>query len=130
MRSNGTPMFLLANAVDDADLGITHVIRGEDLINTTPKVLLLREALGSPASRPSPTCPLIVNEQRKKLSKRRDDVSVGDYIDRGYLPEAMGNYLALLGWGAVRRRRDPADGRDRRAVPPRGRQRRRAPSST
>ena len=103
VRSNGTPMFLVANAVDDADLGITHVIRGEDLINTTPKVLLLREALGV-VDRPTYAhLPLIVNEQRKKLSKRRDDVSVGDYIDRGYLSDAMGNYLALLGWG-------PSDG--------------------
>jgi glutamyl-tRNA synthetase len=98
-RSNGTPMFHLANAVDDADMGITHVIRGEDLINVTPKVLLLREALRAPGELVFAHLPLIVNEKRQKLSKRRDDVSVGDYIDRGYLPEAMVNYLATLGWG-------------------------------
>jgi glutamyl-tRNA synthetase len=99
VRSNGVPMFHVANAVDDADMGITHVIRGEDLINVTPKVLLLREALGI-AGRPTfAHLPLIVNEKRQKLSKRRDDVSVADYIDRGYLPEAMVNYLATLGWG-------------------------------
>ena len=99
-RSNGSPMFHLANAVDDAAQGITHVVRGEDLINVTPKVLLLRGALGTPDDLVFAHLPLIVNEKRQKLSKRRDDVSVGDYIDRGYLPEAMLNYLATLGWGA------------------------------
>ncbi|MGZ4682272.1 MAG: glutamate--tRNA ligase [Acidimicrobiales bacterium] len=100
VRSSGLPMFLVANAVDDAAMGITHIIRGEDLINVTPKVLLLRQALGIDDVPVFAHLPLIVNEQRKKLSKRRDDVSVGDYIDRGYLPEAMVNYLATLGWGA------------------------------
>jgi len=97
-RSNGSPMFLLANAVDDADMGITQAIRGEDLLSGVPKVLLLLDAMGAP--RPTYAhLPLLVNEQRKKLSKRRDDVSIGDYRERGYLPEAMVNYLALLGWG-------------------------------
>ncbi len=100
VRSNGVPMFLLANAVDDADMGITHVIRGEDLVNTTPKVLLLREALGHPDPPIYAHLPLIVNEQRKKLSKRRDDVNVASYLDRGILPEAMLVYLSTLGWGA------------------------------
>jgi glutamyl-tRNA synthetase len=99
-RSNGTPMFHLANAVDDADQGITHVVRGEDLINVTPKVLLLRDALHITGALTFAHLPLIVNEKRQKLSKRRDDVSVGDYIERGYLAEAMVNYLATLGWGA------------------------------
>ena len=97
-RSNGSPTFLLANAVDDADMGITHAIRGEDLLSTTPKVQLLMEEIGV-----EPPIyghlPLLVNEQRKKLSKRRDDVSIADYRTRGYLPDAMVNYLALLGWG-------------------------------
>ena len=97
-RSNGSPMFLLANAVDDADMGITHAIRGEDLLSGVPKVLLLLDAMG--AQHPIYAhLPLLVNEQRKKLSKRRDDVAVGDYREKGFLPEAMVNYLALLGWG-------------------------------
>jgi glutamyl-tRNA synthetase len=100
VRSSGVPMFLLANAVDDIDMGITHVIRGEDLVNTTPKVLLLREALGATEHPVYAHLPLIVNEARKKLSKRRDDVNVADYLDRGFLPEALLNYLATLGWGA------------------------------
>ncbi len=109
-RSSGTPMFHLANAVDDAAQGITHVVRGEDLINVTPKVLLLRDALDLPGELVFAHLPLIVNEKRQKLSKRRDDVSVGDYIDRGYLAEAMVNYLATLGWG-------PPDGIEIRPLP-------------
>lgn len=97
-RSNGTPMFLLANAVDDADMGITHAIRGEDLLSGVPKVLLLLDAIGAPHPIYA-HLPLLVNAQRKKLSKRRDDVSIADYREKGYLPEAIVNYLALLGWG-------------------------------
>ena len=99
VRGNGAPMFLLANAFDDADMGITHVIRGEDHLNSTPKYLLLLGALDKPRPEAFAHMPLLVNEGRKKLSKRRDDVSLADYRDRGYLPEAMVNYLALLGWG-------------------------------
>lgn len=99
-RADGSPTFFIANAVDDAAMGVTDVIRGEDLINVTPKQLLLRDALGVEGPRPRfAHLPLIVNEQRKKLSKRRDDVSLLDYRDRGFLPEGMVNYLALLGWG-------------------------------
>ncbi|MDH3293710.1 MAG: glutamate--tRNA ligase [Acidimicrobiia bacterium] len=100
VRSNGVPMFHVANAYDDFDMGITHVVRGEDLVNTVPRVLLLLEALGAPEPPKYAHLPLIVNDQRKKLSKRRDDVSVADYASRGYLPEAMRNYLITLGWGA------------------------------
>jgi len=99
VRSNGTPMFHLANAFDDHDMGITHVIRGEDLVNTTPRVILLMKAMGVETPPIYAHLPLIVNEQRKKLSKRRDDVAVGDYRGRGYLAEAMRNYLITLGWG-------------------------------
>jgi glutamyl-tRNA synthetase len=100
VRANGAAMFLVANAVDDVDTGITHVLRGEDLLNVTPKVLLLRHALGHPEDPVFAHLPLIVNAKRQKLSKRRDDVAVEDYMARGYLPEALVNYLATLGWGA------------------------------
>ncbi len=97
-RSGGSPTFLLANAVDDAAMGVTHAIRGEDLLSGTPRALLLMEALG--AHPPVYAhLPLLVNAERKKLSKRRDDVSLGDYRRRGYVSEAVANYLALLGWG-------------------------------
>jgi glutamyl-tRNA synthetase len=100
VRANGQAMFLVANAVDDVDMGITHVLRGEDLLNVTPKVLLLRHALGTTTDPVFAHLPLIVNEKRQKLSKRRDDVAVEDYIQRGFLATAMTNYLATLGWGA------------------------------
>jgi glutamyl-tRNA synthetase len=97
-KSNGDPLFILANVVDDADMRITHVIRGEDHVTNTTKYVLLWRALGYG---PLPTfahLPLLYNDARKKLSKRRDKVAVEDYRDEGYLPEGMRNYLALLGW--------------------------------
>jgi glutamyl-tRNA synthetase len=107
-RTDGSALFVLANAVDDVDMAITHVIRGEDLLPATPKVLLIRQALTDAALPVFAHLPLIVNEMRQKLSKRRDDVAVEEYRERGFLPEAMRNYLALLGWS-------PAD--DREIVP-------------
>jgi glutamyl-tRNA synthetase len=98
VRSNGMPLFLFANVVDDHEMGITHVIRGEDHLNNTPKQLLLWQALGYGERPTFAHLPLLVNAARKKLSKRRDDVSVADYKARGILPGAMRNYLALLGW--------------------------------
>lgn len=109
VRSNGAPTFIVANVVDDAEMGITHVIRGEDHVNSTPKYLLIRERLEVGPPPVFAHLPLLVNEQRKKLSKRRDDVSVASYRDQGYLSEAMANYLALLGWG-------PPDGVEVRPV--------------
>jgi glutamyl-tRNA synthetase len=85
--------------VDDADMGITHVVRGDDHVNGTPKYLLIAQALGLDHHPVFAHLPQLVNEQRKKLSKRRDAVSVAEFRDAGYLPEAMVNYLALLGWG-------------------------------
>ena len=140
VKSTGAPLFVLANVVDDIDMGITHVIRGEDLLPSTPKGLLLwgelvragfaggatsdvsggatavtssdatagavggvtaGAAQGATAGAPLPAfahLPMLVNERRQKLSKRRDPVSVESYRDEGYLAEAMRNYLALLGW--------------------------------
>jgi glutamyl-tRNA synthetase len=97
-KSNGDPLFILANVVDDADMGITHVIRGEDHVSNTPKYVLLWEALGYGPRPVFAHLPLLLNEARKKLSKRRDKVAVEDYRDEGYLLEAFRNYLALLGW--------------------------------
>jgi glutamyl-tRNA synthetase len=97
-RSDGSPVFLLANVVDDLDGGITQVIRGEEHLSNTPKQQLLWRALG--AEPPVwAHLPVIVNEKRQKLSKRRDKVALEDYLAEGYLPEAMVNYLMLLGWG-------------------------------
>jgi glutamyl-tRNA synthetase len=98
-RSPGMPMFLLSNAYDDAEMGITHVVRGEDHVPGTPKYLLLRDALGLGRPEVFAHLPMLVNEGRQKLSKRKDAVSVADFAAQGYLPEAMVNYLALLGWG-------------------------------
>ncbi len=100
VKSNGQPLFVLANVVDDIDMAITHVIRGEDLLPSTPKALLLWAVLQGPDA-PVPAfahLPMLVNEKRQKLSKRRDPVAVEVYRDEGYLPEALVNYLALLGW--------------------------------
>jgi glutamyl-tRNA synthetase len=103
VRGDGTPLFALANAVDDRTMAMTHVIRGEDLLPSTPRQVLLWEALNGAEGRELPLpsyahLPLLVNEQGKKLSKRRDPVAVELYREQGYLPVAFRNYLALLGW--------------------------------
>ncbi|HTT89717.1 MAG TPA: glutamate--tRNA ligase [Acidimicrobiales bacterium] len=97
-KSNGQPLFILANVVDDGDMDMTHVIRGEDHVPNTPKYILLWDALELGKVPLFAHLPLLVNESRQKLSKRRDKVALEDYRDEGYLPEAMFNYLALLGW--------------------------------
>jgi glutamyl-tRNA synthetase len=96
-RGDGSVLFMLANVVDDMTQGITHVIRAEEHLSNTPKQQLLWEALG--AQPPVwAHVPVVVNEKRQKLSKRRDKVALEDYQAEGYLPEAMRNYLMLLGW--------------------------------
>jgi glutamyl-tRNA synthetase len=96
-RGDGSPTFLLANSVDDMSMGITHVIRAEEHLPNTPKQQLLWEALG--ATPPIwAHVPVVVNEKRQKLSKRRDKVSLEQFRDEGYLADAMRNYLMLLGW--------------------------------
>jgi glutamyl-tRNA synthetase len=97
VRANGAPLFTLANAVDDIDDGITHVIRGADHLSNVEKQILLRQALG--VDEPVwAHLPMLVNAQGKKLSKRRDKVSMEMYRAEGILPEAMRNYLGTLGW--------------------------------
>jgi glutamyl-tRNA synthetase len=90
-------LFLLANVVDDILQRITHVIRAEEHLPNTPKQQLLWEALGQ-APPVWAHVPIIVNEKRQKLSKRRDKVALESYRDEGYLAPAMRNYLMLLGW--------------------------------
>jgi glutamyl-tRNA synthetase len=105
VRSNGTPVFFLANALDDLEMQITHVLRGEDLIDSTHRVLALRRALGHHEVPVYAHLPLILGPGGGKLSKRHGAISVEEYRDAGYLPAALLNYLALLGWG-------PEDGRE------------------
>ncbi len=97
MRSDGTPTYLLAAAVDDVLMEMTHVIRGEDLLPSTPRQLELIAALG--ADPPAYAhLPLIVGPDRQPLSKRHGAVAVEWFREQGFLPEALVNYLALLGW--------------------------------
>jgi glutamyl-tRNA synthetase len=98
VRSNGTPVFFLANAVDDLEMAITHVLRGEDLLDSTHRVLALRRALGADDQPAYAHLPLILGPGGGKLSKRHGAVSVEEYREAGYLPSAVDNYLALLGW--------------------------------
>jgi glutamyl-tRNA synthetase len=97
LKSSLAPLYVLANVIDDIDFAITTVLRAEEHLPTTPKAVLIHQALQSPLPRFG-HLPVLVNEQRRKLSKRRDRVAVEDYRQLGYLPEPMVNYLALLGW--------------------------------
>jgi len=97
LRSNGLPTYQLSVVVDDIDMAITDVVRGDDHISNTPKQILLYQALGAPVPRFAHV-PLILGPDKKRLSKRHGATSVGEYEAQGYLPEAMVNFLALLGW--------------------------------
>jgi glutamyl-tRNA synthetase len=97
VRSDGYPTYQLSVVVDDAEMGITDVVRGDDHISNTPKQVLLYRALAAPVPRFAHV-PLILGPDRKRLSKRHGATSVGEYERSGYLPEAMINFLALLGW--------------------------------
>jgi glutamyl-tRNA synthetase len=103
VRSSGIVLYALANVTDDRHDRVTHVIRGEEHLANAPKQMMLWEALNDSTGDAVPLplyahLPILVNEQRKKLSKRRDPVATESYRDQGYLPEAFVNYLALLGW--------------------------------
>ena len=97
LRSDGYPTYHLSVVVDDAAMEITHVVRGDDHISNTPKQVLLYRAMQAPVPAFAHV-PLILGPDKKRLSKRHGATSVGEYEKQGYLPEAMVNFLALLGW--------------------------------
>jgi glutamyl-tRNA synthetase len=97
LRSNGSPTYHLASTVDDVDFQITHVVRGEDLLSSTPKHILITYALGAEPPVYAHLS-LLMGPDGKKLSKRHGDTALHAYRDGGYLPEAFVNYVALLGW--------------------------------
>ncbi|MCP2041589.1 glutamyl-tRNA synthetase [Neisseria sp. HSC-16F19] len=97
-RADGTPTYNFCVVVDDCDMGITHVIRGDDHVNNTPKQINILKAMGAPLPVYA-HLPMILNEQGRKISKRSGDtVAITEFADLGILPEAMLNYLARLGW--------------------------------
>ena len=103
VRANGAPLYTLVNPVDDALMGITHVLRGEDLLSSTPRQIALYEALGEIGVSDGHVprfghLPYVMGEGNKKLSKRDPQSSLNLYRERGFLPEGLLNYLALLGW--------------------------------
>jgi len=101
LRSDGTPIYNFAVVVDDIEMEISHVIRGEDHLSNTPKQILLFEALG--ATTPEfGHIPIILGPDGGKLSKRHGSVSIHEYRTQGYLPEAIVNFVALLGWSPSR----------------------------
>jgi glutamyl-tRNA synthetase len=98
LRSDTHPTYHLSVVVDDIDMAITHVVRGDDHISNTPKQVLLYNAFGKPAPAFAHV-PLIMGPDKQRLSKRHGATSVTEYEKQGYIPEAMFNFLALLGWG-------------------------------
>lgn len=97
LRSDGVPTYHLSVVVDDIDMRITHIIRGDDHISNTPKQIMLYEAFGKPTPQFG-HLPLILGPDKKRLSKRHGSVAVEEYRNQGILPEALVNFLALLGW--------------------------------
>ena len=102
-RANGEPLYTLVNPTDDAAMKITHVLRGEDLLSSTPRQIALYEAMIAVGAFEGPVprfghLPYVMGEGNKKLSKRDPESSLQMYRDEGYLPEGLTNYLALLGW--------------------------------
>jgi glutamyl-tRNA synthetase len=100
VRADGSPLYTLAVAVDDVAMEVTHVLRGEDLLSSTPRQIRVYQAMGLPLS-DYPVfahLPFVMGQDNAKLSKRNGEVSIAWYREQGYLPEAICNYLALLGW--------------------------------
>ncbi|HET7328794.1 MAG TPA: glutamate--tRNA ligase [Nocardioidaceae bacterium] len=102
VRGNGHPLYTLVNPVDDALMGITHVLRGEDLLSSTPRQIALYHALASIGIGSGPPrfghLPIVLGEGSRRLSKRDAGSGLDEYVERGFLPEGLLNYLALLGW--------------------------------
>ena len=119
-RANGDPLYTLVNPVDDALMEITHVLRGEDLLSSTPRQIALYEALkelGIAKATPEfGHLPYVMGEGNKKLSKRDPEAHALAYRDQGYLPEGLLNYLALLGWAIAADRDVFSTGGDGRGV--------------
>ena len=99
MKSDGFPTYHLAVVVDDYEMGVTHVVRGEEWLPSTPKHILLYKYLGWKLPIFA-HMPLLLNKDRSKLSKRQGDVAASDYLNKGYLPAAIINFISLLGWHA------------------------------
>jgi len=97
LKSDGFPTYNLAHLVDDHDMKITHVIRGDEFISSMPKYIALHKAFGWDIPQYA-HLPLLLNKERAKLSKREGEVAVYDFLDKGYLKEAVLNFVALLGW--------------------------------
>ena len=108
MKSDGSPTYNFACVIDDTDMGISHIIRGDDHITNTPKQILIYQALGIKPPK-FVHIPLILGEDRSRMSKRHGATSIGEYKDRGYFPEALVNFLSLMGWS-------PKDDREKLSV--------------
>lgn len=108
-RSDGTPLYNFANVIDDREMEMTHIVRGSEHLSNTPRQLLLYEAFGWQPPRVA-HLPVLLGVDRKKLSKRHGDTSVREYAAQGFLPEALVNFFALMGWY-------PEDGRELFTVP-------------
>lgn len=100
MRSDGSPLYQLGVVVDDGAMKITHVVRGDDHLSNVPKQILLHQALGNEVPQFAHV-PQVFGQDRKPLAKRHGSTSIGEFRNGGYLPEALFNYLALLGWGTA-----------------------------
>jgi glutamyl-tRNA synthetase len=99
VRADGTPLYHFTVVVDDAAMRISHVIRGEDHLSNTPKHIRLFEALGESVPRFA-HLPLILNPDRTKMSTRKSQTAISDYVEQGFVREGLVNYLALLGWSS------------------------------
>ena len=108
MRADGSPLYTLAVAVDDVLMKVTHILRGEDLLSSTPRQIQVYKAMGlTPDQYPTfAHLPFVMGQDNAKLSKRNGEVSIAWYREQGYLPEAICNYLALLGWSPGNDRED------------------------